>query len=77
MLVARQGEETRTHFRTDRFYRVNDVWFFSTREGIEMGPYPSRMEAELALSDLTIANEWGNQPRAERVQQNSIKQDTH
>lgn len=73
MLVARQGEDSRTHFRTDRFYRVNEVWFFSTREGIEMGPYASRSEAELALSDLTIANNWGEQkdsdaPKAETEQ---------
>ena len=63
MQVARCGEKhQQTHFRTDRFYRINEAWYFSTREGIEMGPYTNKTDAELALSDLFNANDWGSSP---------------
>jgi hypothetical protein len=44
---SRQGEEPRTWFRCDRFYRCNDRWYFYTREEIPVGPYASRSEAEV------------------------------
>ena len=58
MLAKRTGETPAIRFRTDRFYRINSNWYFSTREGIEMGPYADRFEAEEALSELFSLNEW-------------------
>ena len=42
----RAGEDDQTRFRTDRCFRVGDEYFFSTREGIDIGPYKSRQAAE-------------------------------
>jgi hypothetical protein len=42
---VRHGEEHRNWYRSDRFFQVEGVWFFSTREGIDVGPYGYEAEA--------------------------------
>ena len=32
-------------FRTGRVYSVDGAWFFTTREGIDVGPYATELEA--------------------------------
>ncbi len=49
----REGELEKTWFRSDRFFTVEADYFFSTREGIHVGPFPSRSSAERGL-DLYI-----------------------
>ncbi len=36
-------------FRDNRFYRLMDNWYFTTREGIDFGPFVSQNEAENQL----------------------------
>lgn len=43
----RRGESARTRFRSERYFRSDDFWYFHTREGIAIGPYRSRFEAEI------------------------------
>jgi hypothetical protein len=43
---VRQGEDHRKWYRSDRFFQVDGVWFFSTREGIDVGPYDFEEEAK-------------------------------
>ncbi len=43
---VRAGEPQRTWFRTSRFFSVGEVWFFTTREGIDVGPYESKAAAQ-------------------------------
>ena len=45
----RQSETGSIPFRTGRFFNVGANWFFATRETIDQGPFPTRMEAEKAL----------------------------
>lgn len=46
--AGRQAETTRTWVRSDRIFVVDEnSWYFRTREGIEIGPYRSRFEAEV------------------------------
>jgi hypothetical protein len=44
---CRHNEPPRTWFRSDRFFRSNQQWYFYTREGFPVGPYQSRIEAEV------------------------------
>lgn len=46
---TRQGESDKTWFRGDRFFHVGEQWYFSTREGFEIGPYNSQDEAHAGL----------------------------
>ena len=36
-------------FQTERFFRSEGNWFFTTREGIDFGPYTIRADADKAL----------------------------
>lgn len=50
-----------TVFRTDRFFLSDRQWFFTTREGGNLGPFESHAEADTALvqylMDMGIAPE--------------------
>lgn len=45
----RQGETAAPRFRTSRFFCVGSQWYFTTREGMDSGPYASRERAENGL----------------------------
>lgn len=45
----RQGEQGPVPFRSDRFFRVGDKWYFSTREGFDSGPYADKQRAKTGL----------------------------
>lgn len=47
MLVGRENEKKKTWFRSDRVFITNGQWYFHTREGIDVGPYESQLEAEI------------------------------
>jgi hypothetical protein len=51
--MRRKGESSsRPHVRTDRFTLANDAWYFTTREGMDVGPFESRAEAEKGCERL-------------------------
>ena len=44
---VRMGEtEEKIPFRVDRLFSIGTDWYFSTREGIDQGPFSSRKAAE-------------------------------
>ncbi|RMF18432.1 MAG: hypothetical protein D6758_04165 [Gammaproteobacteria bacterium] len=45
----REGEDGPVPFRSDRFFCVAGKWHFTTREGVEIGPFSSRERAEDGL----------------------------
>ncbi|MGI9324856.1 MAG: DUF6316 family protein [Pseudomonadales bacterium] len=47
MSAVRGSERPRTWFRSDRVFLSNNEWYFHTREGVDVGPYPSQFEAEI------------------------------
>lgn len=46
----REGESGPVPFRTGRIFNVGVEWYFSTRGGIDRGPYDDKKEAEAELS---------------------------
>ena len=52
MELNRQGESSSIPFRTGRFFCVDATWYFACREGLDHGPYASKVEAEAALRDF-------------------------
>ncbi|WP_196138465.1 DUF6316 family protein [Aliikangiella sp. G2MR2-5] len=36
--------------RNDRIFKKKNGWFFATREGLDMGPFPSKRSAEHEIS---------------------------
>jgi hypothetical protein len=52
MLVRRRDDKSKTWFRADRVFHTDEKWYFHTREGIDVGPYESQLEAEIEASML-------------------------
>lgn len=48
-MKKRQGENEQAWFRSNRFYNVKGAWYFTTREGVDHGPFDSQQEAMEAL----------------------------
>ena len=47
----RKGELGAVPFRSGRFFYIDSKWYFSCREGKEVGPYASKQAAEIALAE--------------------------
>ena len=51
-MTHRNGEDVApVTSRNNRFFKQASGWFFSTREGIDQGPFESRIEAHLAIQE--------------------------
>jgi pimeloyl-ACP methyl ester carboxylesterase len=48
--MVRSGEEHRRHFRSDRVFKAEGAWHFTTREKKRIGPFASPDEASDALA---------------------------
>ena len=48
----RKGEEEKTWFRAERFFTVGKEYYFNTREGTEVGPFPDLKAAAARLASL-------------------------
>jgi hypothetical protein len=46
-MATRKDEQAKTWFRSDRVFCSDGVWYFRTREGVDVGPYRNRFEAEV------------------------------
>ena len=52
MKANRQGETDSLHFRSGRLFCVDNDWYYSTREGADIGPFPTKADAEVALASF-------------------------
>ena len=48
----RKNEEPKLWFRSDRVFLSNGMWYFHTREDIDVGPYITQFEAEVEANIL-------------------------
>lgn len=52
MSIYRNGETGTSAERSPRFFKKDcDDWYFHTREGFELGPYDSCLDAQQGLKD--------------------------
>lgn len=60
MKANRPGENGQPPPRSSRIFNMESMWYFSTREGSDIGPFDSREEATSGLQDflqfLKLAN---------------------
>lgn len=52
MTERRHGELGAVPMRADRFFAVNNAWYFATREGASIGPFETKNEAQQGLLDF-------------------------
>ncbi|MDQ1363026.1 MAG: hypothetical protein QG652_886 [Pseudomonadota bacterium] len=49
MELPRNGENRNIPFRSNRYFCINGAWYFTTREGPQLGPFIDKREAEAEL----------------------------
>lgn len=52
MYYNRHGENGEPPPRSSRIFNMENVWYFSTREGADIGPFNSQEEANNGLQDF-------------------------
>lgn len=50
--MNRTGEAGPLPTRNSRFLEKNGYWYYTTREGVDIGPFDSRQEAEAGVCDF-------------------------
>lgn len=50
--MNRAGEQGNFPERNQRFFQKASYWYYSTREGVDIGPFDSLSEAEVGASDF-------------------------
>lgn len=51
-MTNRNGEEGKIPERSDRFFCKDDYWYYTTREGVAIGPFDSIDEAITSAEQL-------------------------
>lgn len=54
-IVNRGGEGKKTFFRSDRYFAVGHQWYAAMREGLDLGPFADRDQAEIAVASHVAA----------------------
>ena len=54
-MTVRDGEEDKNWFRSDRVFTAQDKYYFTTREGVDIGPFDSREAAGNGLKNFVEA----------------------
>lgn len=50
--MNRTGEQFEVPTRCKRFFEKSGYWYYSTREGVDIGPFDNLHEAERGVSDF-------------------------
>lgn len=50
--LNRTGENGGVPDRNGRFLKKEDYWYYTTREGVEIGPFDGREDAELGATEF-------------------------
>ena len=48
-MICRHGESEKHWYRSDRFFKANGAWYFTTRERMDIGPFGSEQSAQNGL----------------------------
>ena len=51
-IFNRSGEEGSVPNRNGRFLQKDNYWYYSTREGVDIGPFDSRPDAEVGVGEF-------------------------
>ena len=66
-LCNRHGEISAVPVRSERFYNIDDEWWFAIRLGTDQGPYPTQIAAKQALIEyINVQFEFENQLQQDR-----------
>ena len=52
MMTIRHGEQGQPPVRNDRFFEQDNYWYYTTREGVDIGPFDNRTDAIAGCNDF-------------------------
>lgn len=52
MTENRNGEQGNVPDRSARFLEKSGYWYYQTREGVDIGPFDSRADAEIGVGEF-------------------------
>jgi hypothetical protein len=52
MNAHRSGEQGNIPTRNDRYFQQQSYWYYTTREGVNIGPFDSKSDAEVGATDF-------------------------
>ncbi|TQV65988.1 hypothetical protein FKG94_27740 [Exilibacterium tricleocarpae] len=52
MTSNRSGEYGEVPVRNERVFQKNSYWYYTTREGVDIGPFDSRVAAEAGAEEF-------------------------
>lgn len=52
MQTNRSGEQGNTPQRNSRFLKKSGYWYYSTREGVDIGPFDNEQDAILGVEEF-------------------------
>ncbi len=56
------GSQANTIYtRSERFFKRDNGWFYTTRENVDMGPFDDKAEAQMALVYFIERTQWPDQ----------------
>src|SRR5262244_3809468 len=53
-MASRAGEPDKMRFRGSHVFPAHGKWYFNTREGIDVGPFDTRSDAEINSTRLRL-----------------------
>ena len=48
----RTGEQGNVPTRNDRVFKKSSYWYYTTREGVDIGPFDNQADAELGATEF-------------------------
>lgn len=51
-ITNRCGEQGNLPERNSRFVKKGNYWYYSTREGVDIGPFDNQKDAELGVAEF-------------------------
>ena len=69
MTNHRKGERGPAPFRSGRFFNIDAQWYFTCRDGLDYGPFNSKVNAQAALQQHL-----GHNPSSSNRSHNNIPQ---
>lgn len=52
MMTIRLGEQGQPPERHERYFEQDNYWYYTTREGVNIGPFDNRSDAAVGCSDF-------------------------
>lgn len=77
MKENRKGELGQPPPRSSRIFNMQNHWYFSTREGSDVGPFGSRDEASCGLEDFLQFIQLANQNTLKNFLSSLVSTDRH